>query len=446
MNITFTKQTPHNNRIYNPGATIIVSEKEGMKYISAGHAIENVSAVIRAAGGGTTGVAQVNSDWLATTGVAEILNKPTIPAAQVSSDWNALTGIAQILNKPSLDFDKYEWWNLQGVSRVSNYGALYNWYAATDARNISSSDEWIIPSKVNFETLDTFLGGNTVAGGKLKELNALYWDSPNTDASNLAKFNARGSSHRNAGGFYILNRFAWLWTSTANGDTFWHTYRIAYNSAATAFVSGLSAEGKGIRFVNNTTSLLDGESGTYTGNDGKIYRTICIGTQEWLADNLYETKFRNGDIIPNVTEQSLWNALTTGGMCYYNNDKANAYTDSPVTIPIHSHDLLELQMTGGEIIATATSTGAMITVTVTGVTPASIGATTSYSATLGNGVLTSIPITHNLNTRKIIAMVYNTTTFEVIMCDVVVTSVNTVTLGFSVAPATAQYTINIIGG
>ena len=46
--------------------------------------------------------AQVNSDWNATTGVAEILNKPTIPAAQVNSDWNAVSGLPQILNKPTL--------------------------------------------------------------------------------------------------------------------------------------------------------------------------------------------------------------------------------------------------------------------------------------------------------------------------------------------------------
>ena len=45
---------------------------------------------------------QVNSDWNATTGFAEILNKPTIPAAQVNSDWNATSGVAEILNKPTI--------------------------------------------------------------------------------------------------------------------------------------------------------------------------------------------------------------------------------------------------------------------------------------------------------------------------------------------------------
>lgn len=46
--------------------------------------------------------AQVNSDWNANSGVAQILNKPTIPAAQVNADWNAESGVAEILNKPSI--------------------------------------------------------------------------------------------------------------------------------------------------------------------------------------------------------------------------------------------------------------------------------------------------------------------------------------------------------
>ena len=45
---------------------------------------------------------QVNSDWNSTSGASEILNKPSIPSAQVQSDWNASTGLGVILNKPSL--------------------------------------------------------------------------------------------------------------------------------------------------------------------------------------------------------------------------------------------------------------------------------------------------------------------------------------------------------
>ena len=73
----------------------------------------------------TIPAAQVNSDWNATAGISQILNKPsfsvvastgdyndlsnrpTIPAAQVNSDWNATSGVAQILNKPNLFSGNY---------------------------------------------------------------------------------------------------------------------------------------------------------------------------------------------------------------------------------------------------------------------------------------------------------------------------------------------------
>jgi uncharacterized protein (TIGR02145 family) len=79
-----------------------------------------------------------------------------------------------------------------------------------------------------------------------------------------------------------------------------------------------------VRLVKDTTTLSDGETGTYTGNDGKVYRTICIGTQEWLADNLAETKYRNNDSIPEVTDNTAWAGLSTGARCSYDNDPSNA--------------------------------------------------------------------------------------------------------------------------
>ena len=45
---------------------------------------------------------QVQTDWNATTGLAVLLNKPTIPAAQVQTDWDATTGLGVLLNKPTI--------------------------------------------------------------------------------------------------------------------------------------------------------------------------------------------------------------------------------------------------------------------------------------------------------------------------------------------------------
>ena len=71
----------------------------------------------------TIPAAQVNSDWNAVSGVAQILNKPTIPAAQVNSDWNAVSGVAEILNKPAIPANTSDLTNNSGFITISDVPA-----------------------------------------------------------------------------------------------------------------------------------------------------------------------------------------------------------------------------------------------------------------------------------------------------------------------------------
>lgn len=57
--------------------------------------------------------------------------------------------------------------------------------------------------------------------------------------------------------------------------------------------------------------------------DSNIYKTITIGTQEWMAKNLNVEHYQNGDAIPQVQDNEKWNNLTTGGWCYYENKTEN---------------------------------------------------------------------------------------------------------------------------
>ena len=63
------------------------------------------------------------------------------------------------------------------------------------------------------------------------------------------------------------------------------------------------------------------------GNDGKIYKTVKIGNQWWMAENLKETQYRNGDAIPEVTNNTTWDSvgvgISIGARCAYNNDENN---------------------------------------------------------------------------------------------------------------------------
>ena len=51
--------------------------------------------------------------------------------------------------------------------------------------------------------------------------------------------------------------------------------------------------------------------------------TVAIGSQTWMLKNLDVDHYRNGDVIPQVTDPTAWSNLTTGAWCYYNNDPAN---------------------------------------------------------------------------------------------------------------------------
>ncbi len=59
--------------------------------------------------------------------------------------------------------------------------------------------------------------------------------------------------------------------------------------------------------------------------DGNIYKTIKIGNQWWMAENLKVTRFLNGDLIPNITEDTLWSNIKSSAYCFYNNRDWDSY-------------------------------------------------------------------------------------------------------------------------
>jgi uncharacterized protein (TIGR02145 family) len=83
----------------------------------------------------------------------------------------------------------YCWYNNDAATYKATYGALYNWYAVADSRNIAPTG-WHVPTDAEWTTLTTFLGGESVAGGKLKETGTNHWTSPNTGATNETGFTA----------------------------------------------------------------------------------------------------------------------------------------------------------------------------------------------------------------------------------------------------------------
>lgn len=112
----------------------------------------------------------------------------------------------------------------KATSNYSSYGVLYNW----DAAMIACPQGWHLPTDSEWASLSIYLGGNSVSGGKLKETEYLYWNSPNTGATNSSGFNGRGGGYRDINGtFYSLGIFAYYWSSTeyvAHASYGWNLY------------------------------------------------------------------------------------------------------------------------------------------------------------------------------------------------------------------------------
>ena len=222
----------------------------------------------------------------------------------------------------------------EGCITEIKYGLLYNWYAATDARGFTSAGGFVVPSYANWITLANNIGGIGVAGGKLKEMGFTYFASPNTGATNEVGFYGRGSGSRTT--IYNGQGLKCFFLTTQNYTSI-QTYIESLSNTNDDLAVGVVNKNSGaaIRLVRPATEpeklLADGTAcANYTGNDGKVYRTVKIGTQVWLADNLAETKFRNGDYIHGFDggvytpiSNEDWAALTTDGVCVYDDDLNN---------------------------------------------------------------------------------------------------------------------------
>ena len=112
------------------------------------------------------------------------------------------------------------------------YGCLYNWYAAIDNRNACPSN-WHVPSDAEWIVLTSFLGGEAVAGGKMKETDSVHWFSPNTGATNESGFNVIAGGNRSYGNFDAMGYGGSFWTTTGIDPVFaWGRDIFYYNTVA----------------------------------------------------------------------------------------------------------------------------------------------------------------------------------------------------------------------
>ncbi|MBK7310949.1 MAG: hypothetical protein IPI93_09195 [Sphingobacteriaceae bacterium] len=100
----------------------------------------------------------------------------------------------------------------------ADYGKLYNWYAVNDSRGLAPAN-WHIPTYTEWTTLENYLGGNNLAGGKLKETGTSHWNSPNTGATNSCSFSALpGGLKQSSGGCSYQKDFGFWWSTFDIGN------------------------------------------------------------------------------------------------------------------------------------------------------------------------------------------------------------------------------------
>jgi uncharacterized protein (TIGR02145 family) len=121
------------------------------------------------------------------------------------------------------------WYDNNESTYGDEYGALYNYYAVADMRNICPTG-WQIPTKTDCEILESTLGGHNIAGEKLKEMGTTHWYSPNEQcASDESNFSARAGGDRSPeGSFEYLKQTAFFWTSTSESSLNAYWYILSY--------------------------------------------------------------------------------------------------------------------------------------------------------------------------------------------------------------------------
>ena len=219
-------------------------------------------------------------------------NGDPIPNVISTNAWSALvTGARCYYNNDSLSYD-------------SVYGALYNSYAVNNVNKLCP-DGWHVPTNAEWTSVENYLGGVAIAGGKMKESGTLHWGSPNTGATNSTGFTGLPGGMRDPvnNDFRTIGENGLWWTSSVSGTNAGSTYMwylfagIDHNPAPRKY-------GFSIRCVKDVTT------GTGTDNSTPKIKFYPNPVKDYLVIECAEYKNINVLIFNIIGEQMLYGVLT----------------------------------------------------------------------------------------------------------------------------------------
>ena len=235
-----------------------------------------------------------------------------IPLVADNKIWNALT-------TPG-----YCWFDNK-TENSSEYGALYNGFAMETGKLCPAG--WMVPSDKDWEELQKKY--DYYIGLKLKEAGTKHWKDNPASVTNESGFTALGGGYRNStGSFGFLQGTAIWWSNSLFNEKNYITRALYATNPSMAKGDFPRNSGNSVRCIKkggNETGTIETiqpePSQSLKDIDGNEYKTVKIGDQVWMAENLKTSKLNDGTVIPMVADKDAWKNLSTFGYAWYNNEQ-----------------------------------------------------------------------------------------------------------------------------
>lgn len=171
-----------------------------------------------------------------------------------TSKYNDNTDIPYIPNAgtwSSVFSAAYCWCEDDSATYSSKYGALYKWFTIETGKLCPTG--WHVPTPAEWNTLTSTLGGDTVAGKKLKETGIRHWDSLNLETTNASGFSARPGGLRmiNNGDYVDEGLNCYFWTATGYSASFAHIRSLNYNTNKINAIGNNKGNGISVRCIKD---------------------------------------------------------------------------------------------------------------------------------------------------------------------------------------------------
>jgi uncharacterized protein (TIGR02145 family) len=206
------KETTNTNSSTNSSNGVTCVENPNINFTSIGTPVGKFSDCIKDIDGNVYKTVTIGTQtWMAENlKTSKYTDGTLIPNVKDSLEWIKLTTGAWCYYEND---EKYN----------AKYGKLYNWYALSPTTNGNKNvcpTGWHVPSQGEWTILTDYLGGESAAGGKLKEVGNSSWKNPNIDATNVSGFTALPGGGRDIKGYIDNNVGGYYWSSSEKVESY----------------------------------------------------------------------------------------------------------------------------------------------------------------------------------------------------------------------------------